>query len=1489
MTRIFLRSPLSILIQLLFTAALAVAPTNGDVMISEVMASNDRSLEDEDGDSPDWIELFNAGDESVDLEGFSLTDDQASPSKWQIPSGVVLEPDAFLVLFASGKDRTHADGELHTNFTIDADAPYVGLYDSNGTALSEYDLRDVPQFEDVSYGVEQSGATTTTTVLASSRPALMLVPTLDIGLSWVQPEFEDRLWNSVTTGIGYERSSGYESLIGNGGNVEEEMYQTNGSVYLRVPFEVSDASRIVQLTLRMKYDDGFAAFLNGVRVADANAPQNLRWDSTSTGQHDDSAAVVFDDLDITAGARHLVEGENILAIQGLNTNLDSSDLIIMPEVRLSQLNDATVGERGYLSRATPGTFNSESFNGFVADTRFSVDRGFFSEPFEVELTTETEEAQIRYTLDGSDPTASSGEEYEGPLTIGETTVLRAAAFKDGLVPSNIDTQTYLFLDDVVTQQRDHQAPDGWPDNGEVNGHEMRYGMSPAIVDDDRDAVIEALRSVPTFSIATPRENLFDPARGIYVNPGNDGRNWERPMSFELIHPDGTEGFQVDGGIRIRGGFSRSSGNPKHAFRLFFRGEYGDTKLRYPLFGDDGTDTFDNIDLRTTQNYSWAFQGDDRNLYLRDVFSRDLQGMMGHPHTRSRFYHLYINGIYWGLFQTQERAEASFAESYLGGDKEDYDVVSKFGSTTDGNRDAYRELWEHATAGFTSNSRYYRAQGLNPDGTPNSEYPRLLDVDNVIDYMILTYYTGDRDGPGSRFTQPNPNNYFGIYNRVNPDGFKFFEHDSEHSMDVGENNMVSPFTSGSSASQFNPHWLHEQLMENAEYRERFVDRVQETLFNGGLLTPENASALINRRAAQIESAMLAESARWGWVGRTTNPYDLDDWRNALQDCLNWIESRNDTLIGQLQAVDWFPDVTAPEFSVPGGAVPAGFSLGFISGAGTLYFTTDGSDPRTSGGNVSPSAMVAEPAREIATRLLDEGSRATAFVPDSSALGSSWRNGGFDDSAWASGTAGIGYDENTTYDPYIDIDVGEVAGTNGSVYVRVPFQFDASEVSELRLSMRYDDGFVAYLNGTRVAASNAPASPTWNSTATANNDDSNAQTFESFDISEHIGSLIEGSNVLAIHGLNTSTTSSDMLISPRLESITSTGGSDNVLPDGLITVAARVREGNDWSALSTARFQVGISPATAENTAITELMYHPAEPTEAELTAGFLDQDQFEFVEIRNTSSGRIDLSDARFTEGITFTFPLGTLLEPGAMVIIASDAAAFGLRHRRSALGSYTGNLANSGERIRLESADGETIADFSYNDRGNWPRLPDGDGYSLTLRSGSMDYSLADSWRSSASFGGSPDATDSQSLANWKSSHFSQAQLADASVSGDLADPDGDGLTNLMEYATGFQPLVHDASSSTWIEAEQADDGQSGIRITLRRASAADDVMTSIEASFNLTAWFPLEPEQLDLDGETRNAEDPPGVVRLRWELGSAPIIDPSVFFRVRVKRVENE
>ena len=146
--------------------------------------------------------------------------------------------------------------------------------------------------------------------------------------------------------------------------------------------------------------------------------------------------------------------------------------------------------------------------------------------------------------------------------------------------------------------------------------------------------------------------------------------WERPTSLEIVSADGTINFQVDAGIRIAGGASREhNSTKKKSFRLVFRREYGAGKLKFPLFGDDATDRFDTIILRNNYNDGWQWSGaEDHAQYLRDEWSRATQLAMGQPSSHGTYVHLYINGIYWGLYNPVERPEASFASSYLGGNE-----------------------------------------------------------------------------------------------------------------------------------------------------------------------------------------------------------------------------------------------------------------------------------------------------------------------------------------------------------------------------------------------------------------------------------------------------------------------------------------------------------------------------------------------------------------------------------------------------------------------------------------------------------------------------------------------------------------------------------------------------------------------------------------------------------------------------------------------------
>ncbi len=777
---------------------------------------------------------------------------------------------------------------------------------------------------------------------------------------------------------GGEGTASYRPLLAT--DVESPMLGVNASAYLRLPFTVADPAALESLTLRMRYDDGFVAYLNGQEVARRNAPAAPLWNSAATAAHPNDQALIFEDFNLSDRLNLLQPGNNLLAIQGLNRSAADTDFLIMPELLELQITDA---DTQYFAKGSPGAPNGAGFVAFVADTKFDHDRGFYDAPFQLSITTATPGATIVYTTDGSVPSLTHGTVVSGPIPISATTVIRASAFKAGFAPSGVDTQTYLFTADIIHQSPTGQPPPGWPASWGANV--VDYGMDPDVVNAPAYAgeIEDDLKSIPTFSIVTESGNLFDPATGIYANASQDGRDWERPASVELIYPDGTPGFQVNAGLRIRGGYSRSSNNPKHAFRLFFRQEYGASKLDYPMFEHQGgTETFDAFDLRTFQNYSWSFEGDYRFIGLRDQFSRDAQLALGQPGERGDFYHLYINGQYWGIFNTAERPEASFGASYFGGDKDDYDVIkvdTGAGYTifaTDGNMDAWTRLWQAATNGFATDAAYFKVQGRNTDGTPNPAFENLLDVDNLIDYMLVIFFTGNIDAPISAFIgNTNPNNMYAVRNRTGLyGGFRFLAHDSEHTLlhesSLGNNDELhrdrtGPFAAGDPTQQgaagalarSNPQYFFTRLTANAEFRLRVADHIRKAFFDGGVLSPEGCRALFTARSNEVYHAIATESARWGDSKRSTPRTRNEDWALEMSRVYgDYFNQRTGIVLGQLTAKGLYPNVDAPSLNPNGGLVPPGSTVTMAAPAGTIYYTLDGSDPRLRGGGVAATAQI-----------------------------------------------------------------------------------------------------------------------------------------------------------------------------------------------------------------------------------------------------------------------------------------------------------------------------------------------------------------------------------------------------------------------------------------------------------------------------------------------------------------------------------------------------
>jgi len=1129
-------------------------------------------------------------------------------------------------------------------------------------------------------------------------------------------------------------------------DVGTEMFFRNTSVYLRIPFTVEQAQPLDWLALHVYYDDGFAAFLNGVEVARANAPDVLAFDSVAVSDRPHDAAMISERFGLSDYAHLIQPGVNVLAVQGLNDWAGSLDFLIRPQLENTQV---IVGQTGYFESSTPGRVNGDVTLGLVSDPVFDRERGFHEEPFAVTVTCPTAGAIVRYTLDGSAPTMTTGSECVGPIPISRTTVLRAAAFLEGWRPSRVATHTYLFLDDIITQDASATLAAGFPPNW--NGQSADYGLDPRVAGSGGQdsfggkyaaTIEEDLRSLPSMSIVMDIDDMFG-SQGIYSNPTNRGGNWERPASLELIYPDGHEGFQENAGIRIQGGaFRRFDLTLKKSFRMVFREEYGASKLDYPLFGPDATDEFDNFILRANSNDAWPYGGGNA-LYVRDAFAMDTVRAMGNLASHSTFVHLYINGFYWGLYNPVERPDAAFSASYRGGDKDTWDAINQ-DSAPDGNYDAWNRLLALVAGDTSSTELYQQIQGNDPNGTRNPAYEDLLDVQNMIDYMILNFYVGNGDWPGR--------NWWVGRDRNDGDGFQFYPWDTETALSSLNTNRTS--VNNAVARPY------AALRDNAQFRTLFGDRVQRHFFDGGVLYvnpaapdwdpahPENnrPAARFAARADEVERAIVGESARWGDQLRSS-PFTRDEnWAQQRDSLLtNYFPRRSQIVLDQLRNAGLYPHIDAPVFSQQGGQVETGFELSMTATSGAIYYTVDGTDP------IAP-VQIEELSR---TTVVASDSPKKVLVPSAAnggdSLGYTWRTiDGIDDSTWTSGTGGVGYDTAADYRALIGIDVeGAMRGTVGSVFIRIPFHLDGQTLDRLNfmtLRMRYDDGFVAYLNGIPVVWENAPTSVQWNSTATAGHDDAAAVQFSSFDVSSFRYALQPRQNLLAIHGLNVSLGSSDFLIDAELvvgeRNVTGNQPTAHeyvgpITLEDLTTIKARAFDGMEWSALNEATFSVG-SPTLA----ITELHYHPSAPTTEEQAAGFDDENDFEFVELVNSGATTLDVTGLCFVDGIEFDFT--DLADPrlarGQCVLLVKNIGAFEMRYGVGLpiVGEYSGRLSNGGEHIELTDAAGETILAFTYGTESPWPATADGDGPSLELVDVTADPNLPENWRASGLDGGSP-------------------------------------------------------------------------------------------------------------------------------------------------------
>ncbi len=740
------------------------------------------------------------------------------------------------------------------------------------------------------------------------------------------------------------------------------MRNVNASVLARLHFVVANPAGLDQLILRMRYDDGFVAYLNGIEVARRNAPTMPSFNSAASSARPGGAALTVEEMDLSKFAALLVAGDNVLAVYGLNASVNDAEFLLLPELLAGS---ALPGR--FFTTPTPGTANGAGYAGFIGDTSFNPNRGFYGTPQTVAITCATPGATIAYTTDSTDPSPTNGTRGASPaiVNITGTTVLRATAFMADLAPANVDTQTYLFVDQVAAQTRPAGVGATWP-GGQPADFEMDARVYSGAL--SGFTVRDGLLAIPTLCVTVAPDGLWGVENGIYPNSGGRGAYYERKASAEYLVPgQPAGGFHTRSGIRVHGNISRDKRfTPKHSFSLFFRGDYGDAKLNYDLFGG-GVAKFDELILRGGSTDTWAcVEWGQFGLgpggasafrwlrpwasFVRDQWARDAGIAMGQPQARGRYVHLYLNGVYWGLYNLTEHPDDDFCADTIGGKSGDWDTLKDFAEIDSGDLTVWNQLISLAGGGLATDAQYQRLLGRNADGTLNASYNVLLNEPSLIDYMILHVFIGADDWP-------NHNWWAGLRSRgtVTNEGFQFFAWDQEISNENADYSRTSwGYVYQDVNAENTPTQVYFAARSNAEFR------LHQHLFNGGVLSPGAIVARWNALTAQIDKAIVAESARWGDYQRPAQPYTREaEWLAHLgyMSGTYWPQIPAKAL-ARFAAAGLWPTTQPPQFSQFGGAVMLASQLSITNpnDTGTIYYTTDGSDPRLLGGTIAPTAQI-----------------------------------------------------------------------------------------------------------------------------------------------------------------------------------------------------------------------------------------------------------------------------------------------------------------------------------------------------------------------------------------------------------------------------------------------------------------------------------------------------------------------------------------------------
>ena len=785
------------------------------VRINEFASSNSIYL-DEEGDTPDWIELQNYGNQTISINGWSLSDDEDNLSKWTFPN-VSLAPNEYLLLWASSKDKSSI------------------LY---------------PR-----------------TLINQGDTFKYLIPNSEPDSNWKSLSYNDASWAQGASGFGY--NDGDDSTI--------IPYGTR-SIYLRKKFNIDDIQTISSLILDIDYDDAFVAYINGKEVARENINGVPPAFNASTNQDHEAKMYLGgnpDRFSISNFDEILNEGENILTIQAHNVSDNSSDFTIIPflsvvfnspkdvgvtppdilnlesnnfhtnfkiatksetlwltdknggiiqEMTAENLPpDTSIGVSNnsgnivYYSETTPGSQNTTNeYSGVVqSSVEFSNEGGIVNNAINLVLSGNDSNEIIRYTTDATEPSNNSPI-YSNPIVINKNSNIRAKIFSNNKLPSQIFSKSYIF-------NSNHQL----------------------------DVV----------SLTTDPENLFDEDTGIYVfgpygtydtNQPYFGANfwedWEKPVHLAFYNKDDDDFAEFNAGIKIFGGWSRGQ-NDQRSLAIFARGQYGYSEFKHSFFDELKNKKFQSLVLRNS-GQDWL-KSSMKDIMLTSLMRGTELDFQEHNSVAT-----YINGEYWGMYNLREKINEHMLASKHNINADEVTLLTNNAEELEGSNQEYIDLISYISN--TDLSNYANFEYVNEQ----------VDIKEYILYQTANIFFNNTDWPGNNikfWKHPEGKWRWVMYDTdfgFGPfwDTTNYYQNTLDFALEPNGPNWP------------NPSWstlLFRRLITNIGFRNQFINRYADEL-NTRFMS-SHIKSHIDNIYQNFSSELNAHYSNWGGNSSTANYY------------------------------------------------------------------------------------------------------------------------------------------------------------------------------------------------------------------------------------------------------------------------------------------------------------------------------------------------------------------------------------------------------------------------------------------------------------------------------------------------------------------------------------------------------------------------------------------------------------------------------------------